>query len=147
MSPKNELVPASEPQRMALPSGHVVEAEAHEGGERLRVRAASGEVLVTMELTERGPVLRLSAAALEVTAGALSLDCDDLRVRARGGISMSAEEVALEARAGNLDLRANDDVDVRGERIRLNCDDAPMPRTWEEFASRPALPGAGRRGE
>jgi hypothetical protein len=100
-----------------------------------------------MELTERGPVLRLAAAALEVTAGALSVECDDLRVRSRGKVSMSAEEVAVEARVGNLDLRANDDVDVKGERIRLNCDEAPMPRTWEEFASRHELPTGGRGGE
>ena len=37
-------------------------------------------------------------------------------------------------------LRANDDVAINGERVRLNSDDPPMPLTWEEFRARQAAP-------
>ncbi|MCC6556781.1 MAG: hypothetical protein IT372_27810 [Polyangiaceae bacterium] len=148
------------PRRLRFSSGRTVETRESAEGDHLRVRAATGEVVLTVLLTDAGPVLRFGAADLEVKAGALTLDCDTFQLRARedacievggdlvetiqggatrevaGGASLSAEEVALTARTGNVDIRANDDVDVRGERIRLNCDDAPMPITWEEHVAR-----------
>lgn len=136
-------------QRLPLPSGHVIEVQARAEGERLQIRAGSGEIVVTVELTARGPVLRLAAAALEVSTGDLSVECDRLRLRARGGAALeiggkaaiSAAEVAVEARTGGLALTANDDVDVKGERVRLNSEDPPMPLTWEEHAARIQRPG------
>ena len=42
----------------------------------------------------------------------------------------------MDARPGGIELRANDDVRVTGERVLLNSDDPPMPLTWEEYEAR-----------
>jgi hypothetical protein len=120
----------AEPAQIALPSGRAVEARAERDGERVTVRAASGEVEVEILLTDRGPVLRLRAVDLQLAAeGAVSVDCGELRVRAeRGIVQETGGEIALRGRAakieserGDVEIAANDDVVLRGERIKMNC--------------------------
>ena len=59
---------------------------------------------------------------------------------AQGAVTIGGRDVQLNAPGGEIALRANDDVDIKGERIRLNCDEPPMPLSWEAFES-------GRRGQ
>jgi hypothetical protein len=84
------------------------------------------------------PVLRLVSEGLTLRVpGALALDADRLELRGRdalairsgGDLSIGAEgEIAsralhqrLVADPGELELRANDDVRIDGERIRMKC--------------------------
>jgi hypothetical protein len=94
------------------------------------VRGLSGEVEVEVLLTERGPVLRFRAADLELSAaGEVRVDCDRFAVQAKNGILQeSGGDVVLrgaaariEAERGDVEIEANDDVQLRGERIKLNC--------------------------
>jgi hypothetical protein len=120
--------------------------------------------VVSVRLTDQGPVLSLAGASLEIAATkTLSLSCDTLRIQAahdaavevggslhervRGSVVREAGksarttacEVTLEASPGGVAIRANDDVDIVGERVRLNSEDPPMPLSWEEFRARQAL--------
>lgn len=147
-----------------LSSGRSLEIAEEAAGERILVRAAEGQILVSIRLTDDGPVLSLSGASLEIAAArALSLSCDTLRIhaaqdatidvggclheRVRGSAvreagrsaRTTAREVKVEASPGGVEIRANDDVDIVGERVRLNSEDPPMPLSWEEFRARQAL--------
>jgi hypothetical protein len=150
--------PASAPAR-AVPfaSGRRVEIWEHAGEERLVIRAARGECLLAVRLTDAGAVLSLSGADLEIeAAGRLSLACAELDVRAgamsvevegalvervggavdrraAGAMSLTGRTAHLEATTGGATIRANDDVAVRGERVLLNSDDPPMPLSFAEF--------------
>jgi hypothetical protein len=105
--------------------------------DRLVVRGPTGQVELSVRFTEEGPVLSFSGAAIDlVSPGAVNLDCGSLRVRSRDGIALEtngdivqnakgahraeADDVSIRSRVGNLQLAANDDVIVEGERIRLN---------------------------
>ena len=138
---------AYQESRIELPSGRVVEARAEGGGDdRVTIRSASGEVELEVRMTERGPVLRFRAADLELaSAGDVRIDCDRLHVRAAQGIRQetggdlkqtvagdavleiggrlqaAANEAQIRARRGDVEIEANDDVKLRGERIKLNC--------------------------
>ena len=87
------------------------------GGD-LRTEAA-GETL----LRSGGDLRTTAAGETELRSGG------DLRAHASGAAELRAEETArLEGRAvevtsrrGNVDLKANDDVRLRGERVKLNC--------------------------
>ncbi|HTN92101.1 MAG TPA: hypothetical protein VL242_50875 [Sorangium sp.] len=136
--------------RVELPSGRVVEVRgaAGEAGEeeRVTVRSASGEVELDVRFTPSGPVLRIRAAELELSSpGAVRVDCDRFHVRAehgivhetggdlaqtvagdattrvRGELRAEARQATIEARRGDVQLVANDDVQLLGERIKLNC--------------------------
>lgn len=145
---------------LTLPSGRRVELGAEDGEERITVRAVDGDCLVQIALTPEGPMIRLQGARLEIAADkSLTLASEEVRVKAgslaidvagdleervggdatraiEGASHLAARDVALVAQPGGMRLEANDDVDVRGERVRLNSDDPPMPATWEEHQRR-----------
>lgn len=114
-------------------------------GDLIEIVAPGGELCLSIRLDAAGPIVEVRAAALRVaTEGNLSLDCDRFEVNARqdislisrGGITQDAHgdvviradgEIATEAegqqhhaRRGNVDIRANDDVMLEGERVKLN---------------------------
>ena len=157
----SQVEPALDKGAITLSSGRRIEAEMGADGDVIRVRAPGGTVVLTVLVTEAGPVLRFESAEIELAATRkVSVTCERFDVIASEGASLTtagdlvekiggdatrevggtakidAEDVSLAARHGNVDVRANDDVDVRGERIRLNCDDAPLPATWDEFLAK-----------
>lgn len=141
-------------------SGHQVEIRLEGADEGLVLRSASGECVLQIAMTELGPVLKLSGVALEIAADAtLALRAGHLDVRAgsaqfevagdldervggsvartsEGKMVTTARDVDVVAHPGGVRIRANDDVDVQGERVRLNSEDPPMAQTWEEFERR-----------
>lgn len=145
---------------LPLASGRRVEVVEGRDADTIVVRATSGECVLRVRVTDAGPVLSFRAAALELDAGALALGCDDLRIVARrsaaidvggdlrervrgdavreaGGLAATdAREVAIRASRGGVAVEANDDVAIKGERVRLNSDDPPMPLTWDEARAR-----------
>jgi hypothetical protein len=153
------------PAVMHLRSGRSISVTEVGGEEQLEVRAAGGTVLLSMRLTDEGPVVSLSGASLSISAAkTLSLSAETLRLSASADISIeaggalvqksagpalreiggldrtTAAEVEVDVHPGGISLRANDDVDIVGERVRLNSEDPPMPQTWEEHRARHALP-------
>lgn len=141
-------------EQLQLASGHRVTVDRTTS--TLVVESGSGEAVLTVELTESGPVLRMTGAKLAIEATEeLALRADRLSVQARqanldvaerldvqvgsdaqlcarGTMSLEGRCVSVNAREGGMWLHANDDVDVRGERVRLNSDDPPMPIDYDE---------------
>lgn len=139
--------PEPSPQRMALSSGRVVEADVEEAGrDRFTIRSATGEVELQICMTEKGPLLRFRAADVELEATRdVKVQCEDFVVQAKkdivqesggdlrqriGGhadvkvrrrMTLAAAESQLLAKRGNVHIEGNDDVEIHGERIKLNC--------------------------
>jgi hypothetical protein len=151
-------------QVLALASGRSIEVTEGASEDRLEVRSTRGDVVLTLRLTDEGPVLSLSGVSLELTASTtLAIACETLAIKATsdasievggnlrervggdatreaaGKATLAAREVKVDAFPGGIVLKANDDVAVTGERVRLNSDDPPMPLTWEEHRARRAL--------
>jgi hypothetical protein len=93
---------------------------------------------LVVHVTENGPVVRMESASLKIEVeGELSLTSDRLTVHGReslsltsggditigtpGDLSSEARTQKLTAHLGNVDIKANDDVTMHGERIRMNC--------------------------
>ena len=74
--------------------------------ERILVTAASGQDLLEVHLSEKGPVVRLLKPDVDLDIPG------DLRVRAKA--------VRLEATMGKVEVEAHDDVVLRGETVKLN---------------------------
>ena len=141
---------AQRPGTVRLSSGRSVSVVEVLGEDRVDIRAASGEMLVSVRLTDQGAVFSVSGASLDVTAArSLSLSAETVQISAGKHLSMEAGELArvkardveLEAAPGAVSIRANDDVDIVGERVRLNSEDPPMPHSWDEFRARRAEQG------
>jgi hypothetical protein len=105
---------------LRAPSGRLVRLEADAGREELIVCNAAGQVELRVRLTDQGPVLTLSGARIELDADTIALRCRELEIDAQQKARIEAASVDVEAKLGGITLRANDDVEVEGERIWLN---------------------------
>ncbi len=149
----DSIVSALATRQVVLPSGRAIEVESKGDVDVLRIRSEGGACVLTIHLTDAGPVVRVEAASLEVSAAKrLSFDCEELHLRASGSATIdvggdlhervggsamrTAQHMRMDAQPGGIELRANDDVKVTGERVLLNSDDQPMPLTWEEYEAR-----------
>lgn len=118
------------------------------GGQRLLVErggqedlltlvASSGEVVFSVRITPTGPVLRFerglrieASGALEFAGRSLALSGEegvsitsggDASIEVAGDLSTTARVQHIRARLGDVSVKANDDVRLAGERVRLNC--------------------------
>ena len=115
---------------------HLLVVEHREDGGVLRLAAPDGTLPIEIAVTREGAVLRLGRGLAVSVAGPLALDVETLSVRASKGIAVSsggalelgaegelrttADSQAIVARRGDVDVVANDDVTLIGERIKLN---------------------------
>jgi hypothetical protein len=120
-------LPASKPDeeqgviRLELGSGRSIEIDERGPTEQLTVRSAAGRLELRVRLTADGPVLDVEAIGLTLrSAGEVAVDCERFVVNAREDVAIEALAVRVESKLGNVELQANDDVIVRGERVRLN---------------------------
>jgi hypothetical protein len=108
------------------------------GRSELRLMGADGAVRLLIAITPDGPVLRLAGAGVRVeVSGDLTLEArrlalvgreelalssgGALRVTAAGPASSAARSQEIVADRGDVRVKANDDVRLDGERIRMNC--------------------------
>ncbi len=115
----------------SLASGRSVTVVADDDGERVEVRGRSGALEITLELTPTGAKLHVEAVDISLRAAkTLRAECDHLELRARVSASVQSPETVVESTAGDLVLRAHDDVRAAGERVLLNCDDDERVPDW-----------------
>jgi hypothetical protein len=123
-------------ERLVL-GGHVLHIERTATGGVLRLLNTDGGRPLEIEVTPQGPILRFGAPLALAVDGALSIDADSVLIRARtdislisqGSITMHAEgrfqttarTHDIRANLGSVNITANDDVIVDGERIFFNC--------------------------
>lgn len=132
---------------VALGLGWSAALEARSRGATLRLaHPEQGLVAVEITITAQGPVIRASAAVLEIdSAKSVTVRCEDFTVEAKRGIDLRAPEITqeatgtiraeghaveIEARAEDVRIQANDDVKVLGERVLLNCERDEAPPRW-----------------
>lgn len=99
-----------------------------------------------ISLTDQGPVVRGSSARLEFEAEEIVHKCRsfaveatdkveirshaDLHVEADAKASVGGAETTIFADAGDVQVRANDDVRLKGEMVLLNCERPAPPPDW-----------------
>jgi hypothetical protein len=128
--PKREIVELAGRQRLMIVRGP--------DGDVVRFLSPSGAVTLSVSLTENGPVLRFEGASLLLqAAGSLAIEAEQLKLHGRAGVSLSTDgdlslqatgDLHSEARTqnvtatlGDVNVHANDDVKLSGERVRVNC--------------------------
>ncbi len=125
-------------RELTLPRDRRLTVEDSDTQSTLRLLAPNGEVELTVEIGPNGPTVRLRAINLEITAERdIALAAARIAVTATEHLSItSGGDVELSSRQGNICLRANDDVSVDAERIRLNSPSSTPAVTWEQFLER-----------
>ncbi len=144
--PENEENQVYSKRIVLFPSGRRASFKNSDGEDLLIVKNPEGFVELMVRFTDAGPVLYFQSAALDIKSrGDFAVDCKKFRVRAKECIDLTSkgdlvqdvhgkmetkvvEESVIKARKieikstlGDVDIKANDDVHLRGERIKLNC--------------------------
>ena len=124
--------------QLALTGQQSLVLSRREDGDLIQFMSAQGVVVLSVEVTSRGPVLRFEGKALTLQIeGDLAIDAESLHLHGRKGVSLSTEgDLTLQARGDlcseariqnvaatlcNVNVRANDDVRLNGERVLVNC--------------------------
>jgi hypothetical protein len=129
------------PPAVAMGLGWSAALEQRPRGAALRIQhPEQGVMTVEITITARGPVIRTTAAALEIEAAdEIVARCERFTVEARETVSLRGRSVEVEATGGDVRLRANDDVQVLGEQVLLNCErEEPLP-SWLPQAPVPQI--------
>jgi uncharacterized protein (DUF2345 family) len=129
-------VDVSSPARIELARGQRLQVCRGEREDVVVLLNREGETAFTLRLTEHGPVLSFEHGLTIETRGTLGLEARQVDIRGSEGVSIrsggdAAIDVAGElttaahtqhvcARVGNVNVKANDDVRLNGERIKLN---------------------------
>ncbi len=125
-------------QRMDLAGAHRLEVVSRGSSHELRILDRHGGLGVAITVTDQAITLHVERAdlairaerELEVSAERLHFHArsglaitsnGDMTVEATGDISTTGRTQRIEATHGNINLDANDDVRLQGERVRLNC--------------------------
>ena len=122
--------------RLALVGGQQLVVERGSETDVVTLVAPSGEITFSLRITPDGPVLRFEQGLTIEASGelelagrrvairgedAVSIECGgDAAIEVAGDLSTSARIQNIKARLGNVNVKANDDVKVVGERILLN---------------------------
>ncbi len=136
-------------RQATLGDQYVVQLSSTESGAAVTVRGADGRPSLEVEIAmgPEGPIARLRTTAVQIeTSQDVEVRCRSFRVEAAEDISFrsqsvltgTAGSVALEACAGSIVARANDDVQLLGENVLLNCDRAAPVPEWVTAPARAA---------
>jgi hypothetical protein len=147
----NDLSP-SRSASAAAPTAIPISADAQvlvwsDGGQAvIRIEAQGRQTLeLSIKMTDEGPILKACAHAVELQADRFAVDCREFSVHAQERLSLksdgdmvsvvggkqetTANRIDMEATHGSVVVRANDDVQLLGEQLLLNCErQAPLPR-------------------
>lgn len=135
---------ASRAALIPLGKDHAIQVVTRDDAAVFHIEGAPGTPGLSLEivLTPAGPTVRVHAHAVELVADdTLRARCKHLALEASESVAIRAGEravidaaaVNIEARTGMVKLRANDDVQLLGEQVLLNCErQAEMP-PWAQL--------------
>lgn len=143
--PANLDGPAASTQFIDFPAGVTLAIDPTK--EELTLTDENKSTLLVISISDKGLILNLKALQLNIQAfdqlnlagrqinieasEQLSLKSrgnmqqtieNDLQIEAGGNLSSRAKVQKIEATLGNAEIKANDDVRLDGERVKLNCD-------------------------
>lgn len=135
VTPAEESTPSV--HTMELIGEHELQIQRAFGNDVIRIVNPEGRVGITISVTRDGFTLNLEGAGLRLaTTGTLGISAErlalhgekgidittggDATIRAAGDMHSEARVQNITATLGNVNVQANDDVRVDGERIRLN---------------------------
>ena len=125
-------------QKFNLVAGQQLLLERGNSEDVILLSDQDGQVQLSIVVTPAGPVLKIEGLQLLIQAsGSLAIDAEQVAIRGRKGVFIdsgsnvrlsAASDMELEASVnnikatlGNVNILANDDVKLNGERIKLNC--------------------------
>lgn len=108
-------------KRLQLESGRQILVYSDEREELLEIIAPKGEVVMTVRLTDSGPIVTVKGAQLELKATeAIALDAKKIKITAHQEAVVESEGSLKVNSSKKMDIHSEDDIRVVGKVIHLN---------------------------
>jgi hypothetical protein len=131
--------PSKRNQTLRLVGDHRLRIERTSDANVLKIMGPEGTLRLSIRVTADGPELQVEASEVNIhVADALNIDAGQVRIHGRdslaltsggdaklaaaGDLDSSARIQNITATLGNVNVEANDDVRMNGERVLMNCD-------------------------
>ena len=124
---------------LALKHDRTLVVEHLPGLDILRVLGGDGRACLSVILTATGPMLQFEGSLMLQASGDLAVSAGkvaihgrdgvaittdgDMKIACRGDLATNARIQNITADLGNVNIKANDDVRLNGERVFVNCVD------------------------
>lgn len=107
-------------KKLQLDSGRYILISSKEKEELLEI-VDGGEVVVTVRLTDEGPVVTVQGAHLELkSTETLALEAKEVKIKAEEKVSVESRGRLKIDSAKEMDIHSEDDIRVVGKIIHLN---------------------------
>jgi hypothetical protein len=151
----DEIIAPAASSAVTLASGRRYELDGGPDVDRVTIRSRDGEIVLRIEVTDKGPVLSFTGASVELSAARrlhlrgreVTIEAQDdatlevggtLRerlggdhhTRVAGDERVEAANVHVQASTGAVGVRALGRIALDGEHIGLNDDPLPQPFGW-----------------
>jgi hypothetical protein len=111
----------SNQKSLQLDSGRHVRVHSDEKGELLEILEGGGEAVVTVRLTDEGPVVTVQGAHLELkSTETLALEAKEIKIKAQENASIESKGSLKIDSSDKMDIHSHDDIRVVGKIIHLN---------------------------
>lgn len=133
-----KILEAGEPEALAtgaaanreLPSGRSLVVKLSGTHEEVEIRSPAGEVEVVITLTDRGPVVRLRGARLELdTPDELAVSCRRLAIHSKEQTELTSDG-SVRVAAKDMFVKTTDVTDFKGAPICFNVKDEVRAAKW-----------------
>ena len=106
---------------LQLDSGRHVRVHSDEKGELLEILERGGKAVVTVRLTDEGPVVTVQGAHLELkSTETLALEAKEIKIKAQENASIESKGSLKIDSSEKMDIHSQDDIRVVGRIIHLN---------------------------
>lgn len=145
---------------ITLTSGRHYELRANGSRDELTIRSTEGQIILRIEVNDRGPVLSFQSASVDlVAARSIRLEAEQVAIvakrdaiietggdlqervggdhhsRIEGDERLEASRIEVQANEQSVGLRAMQGIKLDGEHIGLNDDPLPAPYAWSKLAN------------
>jgi len=121
--PENIPAQANTPSKVGvLPSGRTITLKVDGTSEEIEVRSASGNLEVSISMTDAGPVLSLRGAKLQIeSTDTVSVNCRQFELNTTHGLSMHTDGDLGLTSSGEVHLKSAGQTFIDGDYVNLNC--------------------------
>ena len=108
-------------KRMQLNSGRQIIVHSDEKEELIQIVEAAGDVVMSVRMTDAGPVVTVRGAHLELkSTESITLEAKEIKIRAEENASVKSKGSLEVDSAKKMDIHSDDEIRLDGKMIHLN---------------------------
>jgi hypothetical protein len=108
-------------KRMHLDSGRQIIVHSDEKEELIQIVEAAGDVVMSVRMTDSGPVVTVRGAHLEIkSTETITLEAKEIKICAEENASVKSKGSLEVDSAKKMDIHSDDEIRVEGKMIHLN---------------------------